>query len=93
MSDSEIDTASIPVIAPLFRLQFEKVQDSWVLLYPEGMVKLNPSASEILTRCDGRQSIDDIVTELESACQQTGLAADVIDFLSDALKQQWITLK
>ena len=32
----------------MFRLQFEPVQDCWVLLYPEGMIKLNASAAEIL---------------------------------------------
>jgi pyrroloquinoline quinone biosynthesis protein D len=88
-----ISADSIPAIAPLFRLQFEKVQDSWVLLYPEGMVKLNATAAEILNRCDGRLTVNDIVTELENVCQQTGLAPDIIDFLSDAIKQQWIILK
>jgi len=88
-----ISADSIPAIAPLFRLQFEKVQDSWVLLYPEGMVKLNTTAAEILNRCDGRLTVNDIVTELENVCQQTGLAPDIIGFLSDAIKQQWIILK
>jgi len=34
-----------PAIAQGFRLQFEQAQDTWVLLYPEGMIKLNPSAA------------------------------------------------
>ena len=38
-----------PQVAPMFRLQFEPVQDAWVLLYPEGMVKLNAPAAEIAT--------------------------------------------
>ncbi len=32
-----------------------------MLLYPEGMVKLNQSAAAILTRCDGRRTVADIV--------------------------------
>ena len=47
-----------PRLSRLFRLQFESVQNAWVLLYPEGMVQLNPSAAEILRRCDGQRSID-----------------------------------
>jgi len=43
---TELSSTSVPAINPLFRLQFEKAQDSWVLLYPEGMVKLNQSAFE-----------------------------------------------
>ena len=33
-----------------FRLQFEPAQSAWVLLYPEGMVKLTGSAGEIMKR-------------------------------------------
>src|SRR5207249_5007897 len=42
-----------PALAPMYRLQYESAQDSWVLLYPEGMVRLNGPASEIPRRCDG----------------------------------------
>ena len=44
-------------IAKLFRLQWEPAQDAHVLLYPEGMVKLNQSAGEILLRCDGTRDM------------------------------------
>lgn len=37
-----------PRVAGHFRLQWEEVQKAWVLLYPEGMVKLNGSAGEII---------------------------------------------
>jgi pyrroloquinoline quinone biosynthesis protein D len=35
-------------LKPIFRLQWEPAQNAHVLLYPEGMVKLNQSAGEIL---------------------------------------------
>ena len=54
---SGIDMDARPRIASLFRLQWEAVQNSWVLLYPEGMVKLNGSAGEILKRLDGQTSV------------------------------------
>ena len=44
---------SKPAIGRGFRLQWEPAQNAHVLLYPEGMVKLNGSAGEILKRCDG----------------------------------------
>ena len=50
-----------------FRLQWEPVQNCHVLLYPEGMVKLNGSAGEIMKRCDGQRSVAAIVAELERA--------------------------
>ena len=77
-------------MSALYRMQFEPSQDHWVLLYPEGMVRLNPPAAEILQRCDGRRSVNEIVTELEVAFAQTPLRDDVVDFLSQALQRSWL---
>ncbi|VTU34685.1 pyrroloquinoline quinone biosynthesis peptide chaperone PqqD [Variovorax sp. PBL-E5] len=79
-----------PRMSALFRMQFEPAQDSWVLLYPEGMVRLNTPAAEILRRCDGRRTVDDIVAELERAFAQTSLHDDVMVFLSQALQHGWL---
>jgi pyrroloquinoline quinone biosynthesis protein D len=79
-----------PVVATMFRLQFEPAQGSWVLLYPEGMVKLNTPAAEILRRCDGARSVDEIVAELEVAFGQAGLHDDVCGFLSQARQRGWL---
>ncbi len=79
-----------PAVATMFRLQFEPTQDSWVLLYPEGMVKLNTPAAEILRRCDGHRSIDEIVAELEQAFASTALREDVLTFLSQARQRGWL---
>lgn len=50
-----------PRIGRLFRFQWEPAQQAYVLLYPEGMVKLNQSAGEILRRCDGHCSVAAVV--------------------------------
>ena len=81
-----------PRINPLFRLQWEEAQQAWVLLYPEGMVKLNGSAGEILRRCDGSRSIDELVAELEQAFAATALHDDVTAFLELAAKQRWVLM-
>jgi pyrroloquinoline quinone biosynthesis protein D len=79
-----------PAVATMYRLQFEPVQDSWVLLYPEGMVKLNTPAAEILRRCDGARTVAAIVAELEAAFAQAGLRDDVCAFLSQARQHGWL---
>lgn len=79
-----------PTIAALFRLQFEPAQDCWVLLYPEGMVKLNTPAAEILRRCDGARTVDEIVAELEAAFAQPALRGDVCAFLAQARQRGWL---
>lgn len=79
-----------PHVATMFRLQFEPAQDSWVLLYPEGMVRLNTPAAEILRRCDGCRSVDEIVAELELAFAQPALHDDVCAFLAQARQRGWL---
>jgi len=80
-----------PRIGAGFRLQWEPAQDCHVLLYPEGMVKLNGSAGEIMVRCDGERSIEAIVGELEAAFNASGLAPEVLSFVEIAGKQRWLT--
>ena len=79
-----------PRIAAGFRLQWEPAQNAHVLLYPEGMVKLNQSAGEILKRCDGTRDAAAIVADLEASFQVSGLGADVQAFLAIARQQRWV---
>ncbi|TXH63730.1 MAG: pyrroloquinoline quinone biosynthesis peptide chaperone PqqD [Burkholderiaceae bacterium] len=88
---SEASDASRPRIGAGFRLQWEPAQDCHVLLYPEGMVKLNGSAGEIMKRCDGQRRVAEIVGELEAAFNAQGLRSDVIAFVEMARKQRWLT--
>lgn len=88
-----VDTSGKPCISPGHRLQHEEAQDGWVLLYPEGMVKLNQSAAEILRRCDGHRTLDQVVELLETDFEQTGLEKDVLDFIEVALKQKWVVIE
>jgi len=81
---------SEPAMDARFKLQFEPTQDSWVLLGPDSMVKLNTPAAEILRRCDGRHSVNDIVGELELAFEQQGLLDDVRAFLQQAQLHGWL---
>ena len=79
-----------PTLSRLFRLQWEEAQNSYVLLYPEGMVKLNQSAGEILKRCDGERDCAAIVADLETTFALQDLSADVEEFLRTANDQGWI---
>ena len=87
---SPLSNATQPRISSGFRLQWEPVQDCHVLLYPEGMVKLNGSAGEIMKRCDGQRNVAAIVADLEAAFSAQGLEADVIAFVEMAGKQRWL---
>ena len=79
-----------PAINRLYRFQWEPAQQAHVLLYPEGMVKLNQSACEILKRCDGQRDVAAIVADLEATFNATGLGLDVEAFLQMAEAQNWL---
>lgn len=85
-----IASSARPRVGRFFRLQWEEAQGCHVLLYPEGMVKLNQSAGEILTRCDGTRDVSAIIADLEHTFDTTGLQGDVEAFLEIALKQKWV---
>jgi pyrroloquinoline quinone biosynthesis protein D len=82
-----------PAIAHGMILQWEPAQDSHVLLYPEGMVKVNGTAAAILARCDGARTLDEIVADLERTYEAKGLMADVQSFVSFALEKRWLELR
>ena len=90
MSDIDDVLSSTPRVASMFRLQWEEVQQSWVLLYPEGMVKLNGSAGEIMRRLDGEKTVSTLISDLETDFGTTGLQADVLAFLDIAGQQGWV---
>jgi pyrroloquinoline quinone biosynthesis protein D len=80
----------VPRISPQFRLQFEQAQAAWVLLYPEGLVKLSPSAGEIMKRIDGKASVAALIRDLEAAFPGAGLRQDVLDFIQVAHAHGWV---
>jgi len=90
MSVDDTVLQSTPALSAMYRLQWEEVQQSWVLLYPEGMVKLNGSAGEIIKRLDGKKNVVALIAELEKDFEATGLQNDVSAFLDIAKQQGWV---
>lgn len=86
---------SLPADKPLclekqFRFQWEPAQQCFVLLYPEGLIRLPGSAGEIIQRIDGKASVNGIIAALEQAYPGADLKQDVIDFLENAHDKGWI---
>ncbi|MEJ2761723.1 MAG: pyrroloquinoline quinone biosynthesis peptide chaperone PqqD [Gammaproteobacteria bacterium] len=76
----------------MFRFQWEEAQDCYVLLYPEGMVKLSHSAGEILKHCDGKKSIQDIIVHLKEQYPNADLDEDVVRFIEEAMQHGWLRI-
>jgi pyrroloquinoline quinone biosynthesis protein D len=81
-----------PALGRGFRLQWEAAQNAHVLLFPEGMIKLNATAGEIMKRCDGRATISEITADLEQAFATSGLSSDVMAFIAMARDKQWLSV-
>lgn len=77
-----------------YRLQWEAAQDSHVILYPEGMAKLNETAAAILELVDGQSDAAKIIAELNARFPEAGgVDDDVIEFLQIAYQQKWIIFR
>lgn len=77
-----------------YRLQWEAAQESYVILYPEGMAKLNETAAAILELVDGRRDVAAIIAVLNERFPEAGgVDDDVIEFLQIACQQKWITCR
>lgn len=69
------------------RLRYDEVRAEHLLLVPEGAVRLNPTAAEVLELCDGERSLDDIVGVLAARYAGVDLRDDVRG-LVDAMAQK-----
>jgi pyrroloquinoline quinone biosynthesis protein D len=94
MRAATISDLARPSLAKGVRLQTDSVNGKSVLLYPEGIVELNETAHEILSRCNGR-TFGEIVRELseEYEADSNALAADIRDTLSDLHRRKLIEFK
>jgi pyrroloquinoline quinone biosynthesis protein D len=66
-----------PRLATGARLQYDDVREEHLLLVPEGVVRLNATAAEVLELCDGNRSLDDIVGALTERYNGAELGDDV----------------
>jgi pyrroloquinoline quinone biosynthesis protein D len=73
------------------RLRYDDVREEHVLLIPEGVVRLNPSAAEVLELCDGERSLDDIVGALSARYEGADVRDDVRE-LVDAMAQRGLVV-
>ncbi len=82
-------------IHPQYLFRWEASQEAYVLLYPEGIVKLNQTAGEILRRCTGRMSVSDLIADLKQMFPEADADMDpsVRAFLEAANAKGWIRSK
>jgi pyrroloquinoline quinone biosynthesis protein D len=93
MATTAISNSAQPRLAKRVRLQVDPATGKSVLLYPEGIMELNETAHEIVSRCDGR-TLDEIIHGLaeEYDADPAALEADVRETLADLQRRRLIKL-
>ena len=93
MQTPTIAGSAQPTLGRGVRLQTDPKTGNSVLLFPEGVLELNETAQEILTRCDGR-TVSEIIQALaeEYDVDPETLAADVRETLADLQRRKLIEL-
>ena len=87
------DRSKIPTWRPGYRFQYEPAQKGHVLLYPEGMIKLNDSAALIGGLIDGERDVAAIIAKLDEQFPEVPeLGDDIEQFMEVARAQHWIEL-
>ncbi len=79
-------------IVPGYRLHYEETEKAYVLLYPEGMVTLDLCATEILCRCDGTRTVEEIICDLKTRYPYLELETTIVDFIGKAESKGWIRI-
>jgi pyrroloquinoline quinone biosynthesis protein D len=93
MQTPTIAGSAQPTLTRGVRLQTDPKTGNSVLLFPEGVLELNETAQEILTRCDGR-TVSEIIQALaeEYNVDLEMLVADVRQTLADLQRRKLIEL-
>ncbi len=83
-----------PRLAPGVRLHFDTIRQVWVLLAPERLIETEGPAHDILSRCDGRRTIDEIVNELAAifVARREDIETDVLTLLDELAAKRLVTL-
>ncbi|MGE4404192.1 pyrroloquinoline quinone biosynthesis peptide chaperone PqqD [Pseudomonas sp.] len=96
MTTTTLSPTSCYEIRPPFLFRWEDSQQAHVLLYPEGIVKLNATGGEILKRCDGRTTVAELIEQLSrsyDAADPATIRDGILKFLEVSHGKGWIRAK
>ncbi|OZA05203.1 MAG: pyrroloquinoline quinone biosynthesis protein PqqD [Methylophilaceae bacterium 17-44-8] len=89
--ENNIQPTDIYALALHHRFQWEEAQSSYVILFPEGMVKLHGGAGEVIKRLDGKVSVADVVTDLKATFPDAqNIENDILGMFDLAVGKAWL---
>ena len=89
--ENNIQNSDVYAMAHHHRFQWEEAQQSYVILFPEGMVKLHGGAGEVLKRVNGKATVGEIVSELKVAFPDAeDIEGDILGMFDLAVGKAWL---
>jgi len=85
------DTAK-PRLAAKVRLKWDEVRQKPLLLFPEGVLVLNPTAHEVVALCDGQRTVAEIVKTLGEKFRSDTIDPDVKELLAKLVGKRFVTV-
>lgn len=94
MDPAAIPTDAKPRLPRGVRLRRDEGRQQWQLLAPERVLQLDPVAAEVLQRCTGDATLDDIVDDLARAfkADRARIETDVRAMLAGLAEKKVIEL-
>jgi len=83
-----------PALAPRVRIQKDRVTGGSALLYPEGVLLLNPTGEAIVALCDGVRTVAQITAQLAAQYLVTAdeLTGDVESYLNRLIERRLLMI-
>src|SRR5258708_29995976 len=84
MTPEVIPPGTRPRLSSRARVQMDKITGKPVLLYPEGLLMLNPTGHAIVSLCTGEATLDEIVAKLGERYRVAPekISVEVLDYLN-----------
>ncbi len=95
MTEMALDKlTSIPRFPRGVRLKHDEARQEWVLLAPERLMKCDAIATAVLTLCDGKRTVSDIVVTLagQFKADQSVIEHDVVALLQGLADKKMVQL-
>ena len=93
MQNTIIKGNDVPSINPTYVFRWEETQNAYMLMYPEGLIKLNGPAGYIMKEIDGKQNVEEIILNLQKQFDASDqIVDDIYAFMETAIEQGWIKL-
>lgn len=94
MPEPVLRPTDVVELHPHFLFRWEEPQQSYILLYPEGLIKLNATAGEILAAvAPGNLAVEQIVARFVANYGDPEVGNDVTQFLEASHDNGWIRVK